>query len=308
MEYGRLIFKMRTGSHLYGTNIPTSDEDFVGIFLPDAQYLLGLKDCDEVDLSVKNKDALGKNTKDAVDIKYYNYRKFVKLALGNNPNILEMLFCNDENILYKDEYAERLLANRSRFLYKGLVGKFIGYASSQKHKMMIKLENYENLYDAKEVMRGLNDKLLVAEFKELWDHNRFKYDTNHVRMGDLHIPMNDPIKRAKKRIEERLGKVTSRKELFTKYGYDVKFGMHLIRLLLEGKELLETGELVFPLKKRDLLLDIRNGKYDKEQVFEMATALETEIDIAKENSKLPNKPRFDEINNFLIEEMKRWLK
>jgi predicted nucleotidyltransferase len=36
----------------------------------------------------------GKNASDAVDFKMYELRNYVKLALQNNPNILELLFTN----------------------------------------------------------------------------------------------------------------------------------------------------------------------------------------------------------------------
>lgn len=50
------ILLIRCGSHLYGTNTPESDEDFVGVFIPDTPYLLGLNTIEEVDNSIKGRD------------------------------------------------------------------------------------------------------------------------------------------------------------------------------------------------------------------------------------------------------------
>lgn len=38
------IFLSRSGSHAYGTNLPTSDEDFRGIAIPPKRYFHGFVD------------------------------------------------------------------------------------------------------------------------------------------------------------------------------------------------------------------------------------------------------------------------
>lgn len=142
------ILVVRTGSHLYGTNRPESDEDFVGIFMPSEEYVYGFKRVDEVDMSIHSKDENNRNTKDAIDIKYYEFRKFVKLAMENNPNILEILFVNKENIIYVNEIGQKLLDMAERFPHQGAKQKFTGYALSQKGKLIdngrIKLLNEIN--------------------------------------------------------------------------------------------------------------------------------------------------------------------
>ena len=60
------IFTCITGSHLYGTNIESSDKDFVGIFLPTEEYLLGLRNVEIVDMSTKTEDK-----KETKDVQYY---------------------------------------------------------------------------------------------------------------------------------------------------------------------------------------------------------------------------------------------
>ena len=93
------ILEVRTGSHLYGTNTPESDEDFVGIFIAPKKFYLGLDKVDECDMSVISKDESGKNDKFAIDRKFYEFRKFVRLAMECNPNILEIIFVDDKNVM-----------------------------------------------------------------------------------------------------------------------------------------------------------------------------------------------------------------
>ncbi|MEN8220897.1 MAG: nucleotidyltransferase domain-containing protein [Pseudomonadota bacterium] len=294
------IIEIRVGSHLYGTNTPTSDFDYSGVFLPIKEFVFGFQKVEEVDLSTKDKDEAGKNTQNAVDRKLYEFRKFVKLAMDNNPNIIEQLFVNEPNIIYINDAGQALLAQRQKFPHQGLLQKFKGYAFSQKHKMVIRTDNFHELNNAfnylkdypeqKELLIELRDKRLPF----------IKFTRDYCVIGDLNLQKGIYVKKAVNMIEERLSKVGNRKSLITKYGFDTKFASNLIRLLLEGKELISEGEIKFPLSYKDTVLAIKQGQWTIKEVLDYADQLEAEIDMAAEKSDLPKKPRFDEIEKFTI--------
>lgn len=293
-----LILKVRVGSHLYGTSTPESDEDFVGIFVPDAEYLLGLKRVEEVDLGVKSKNAEGKNTKDAVDFKAYTLEKFARLALDNNPNILEILFVNPDNVLFANDIGHRLLNLRHEFLSTRIKHRFLGYAFSQKHKMVIKLENYEKLLEAIDYIDHSTDKQFLLDIEH---HPIFVRKKDHVTIGDVNMPVTVTVKKAKKMLADRLAKFGSRQELVSKYGYDTKFAMNLIRLLKEGQELLLTGDLKFPLRSRYLLSDIRYGKYSMSKILSLADVIKKEVEDLYDITKLPHAPNRELVEKFVID-------
>lgn len=298
LENIKIILKMRTGSHLYGTNTEDSDEDYAGIFLPPPDYLLGLKRVEEIDLSMKDKLPNGKNSPNAIDFKVYSLQKFAKLALDNNPNILEMLFVNNDNIDYIDPIGRKLLSLKYAFLSKNIKHRFLGYAISQKHKMVIKLDNYEKLFEAKRKLDNCQDEKFLLE---LLPNPLFVKRKDLIRIADINVPATATIKKTKKIIEQRLSKFGSRKELVSKYGFDTKFASHLIRLLLEGKELLKTGNLVLPLQYADLLKSIRYGKYELNELLELSEELEKGIEELYESSKLPTKPNYKMVEQFVID-------
>lgn len=308
-----LILKVRVGSHLYGTNTPESDEDFVGVFVPDTKYLLGLHfdeergDIDrvgEVDLNIVSKDAEGKNTKDAVDFRAYTLEKFARLSLENNPNILEILFVNPENIVFANDVGKQLLKWKYEFLSKNVKHRFLGYAFSQKHKMVIKLENYEKLLEAIDYIDHSTDKQFLLDIEH---HPIFVRKKDHVTIGDVNMPITVTIKKAKKMLAARLAKFGSRQELVSKYGYDVKFAMNLIRLLKEGQELLLTGDLKFPLKSRYLLSDIRHGKYSMSEVLSLADVIEKEVEGLYDTTELPHSPNRELVEKFVIDTHKEYV-
>lgn len=301
------ILETIVGSHLYGTNTPTSDIDKFGIFIPDLKFFFGLETIEEVDLSTVSKGEDGKNNQDAVDIKLFSLNKFVKLCMENNPNIIEVLFSN--KFAFIDMFGKILIQNKHLFPHRGLAQKFIGYARSQSHKMFIKSENIDSFDLAK---KWLEEKLnedgdqtkytasqLLAEFRRDGIPG-VKFHDHHASIGDCNISLTDKLSKVQNKILDRISKVGNRQSLYTKYGFDTKFSMHACRLVLEGIELLETGMLKFPLQQRDLLMDIRNGKWTKEEIQNFIDDGIKQIDSLFKTSKLPEKANFNEINELLF--------
>lgn len=305
------ILQYKVGSNLYGTALPTSDIDYSGVFMPSDNMVYGFERVGEVDLSIKSKRDDGKNDENAVDLILYEFRKFIKLALDNNPNILEQLFVKDvDHINY---YGQELLKHAHLFPHKGLKQKFLGYAFSQKHKMIIRTENYSSLINVQEWLNNyINNvedgkKLLVEVLGENQLSHFFCCKGDNILIGDLTFQKHFMLRKVKKIIDERLSKVTHRKNLLSKYGYDTKFGSHLVRLMLEGKELLTTGRIEFPLKERQLLTDIKLGKYNMIDVLKMAEEYEYDIENYCEKTKLPSRPRYNEVQDFTKKMLKLWL-
>ncbi len=73
--------------------------------------------------------------------------------------------------------------------------------------------------------------------------------------------------------EKGTGRHGQRSDLVEKYGYDVKFAMHYIRLLYECLELLQQHRLTLPLPQKDLLIRVRTGHFTQDEVFAMGNDL-----------------------------------
>ena len=299
-----IILQTITGSHLYGTNNKDSDVDRIGIFMPTNDQLFGLKTADIIDESTIIKDETGKNTKDSQDIVFYSLKKFMQLALQNNPNILEILFTKPPFIENMDFYGNWLLENKGTFLHQGLKQRFIGYAISQKHKMVIKPENFKVLQEAINYFDDLvktdkkyeNDLLI-----ELPSYEKCIITKNsNISIGDLNFQKHTMLKKAYRMVKDRLSKATHRQTMYTKYGYDLKFAMHTLRLVYEGIELITRQTITFPLNSRDLLCNVRLGHFSLEKIHSLIDSAINEIDSKKLDGyleKLPTKPKYKEINN-----------
>ena len=235
MAERNLIYKLRLGADLYGTVTPDSDKDFGGIFIPDKDYVLGVKRCDQVELNEKVSKTV-RNQKEDVDYTIYSLPKFIHLAIGNNPNIIEFFFAHPTAVIYSNKYAKRLLEAYPLFLSRKAYDTFKGYAYSQRKKLEVKKEH-----------------------------------------------------------------MTGRRELTDKFGYDVKFASHLIRLLLECLQILVEGDILLPLPRNNLIRDIKLGKYSLDWVFKKAEEIESLVDLAYVKSDLRYSADIGGINKLQME-------
>lgn len=114
------IFECLAGSHAYGTAIPGhSDVDKRGVFIaPPSHILTCIKSIEQV-------EAEGEDTVT------FELRKFLKLAADNNPNIVELLATDPENILFINPAFKKIRDNIHLFLSKKAKFTFAGYAYSQ---------------------------------------------------------------------------------------------------------------------------------------------------------------------------------
>jgi hypothetical protein len=94
----------------------------------------------------------------------------------------------------------------------------------------------------------------------------------------------------------------TRPELIEKYGFDTKYAGHIIRLGIQGKQLLDTGRLILPMNKsdRDLVVGVRTGKYTLDQVSELVKELESQLVSSYNTSILPENPDTLYVENWMI--------
>jgi hypothetical protein len=84
----------------------------------------------------------------------------------------------------------------------------------------------------------------------------------------------------------------------------------MVRLGLQGVELLTTGRLTLPMKphEAELVKDIRTGKFTMQECLDIAELLEDELRVLKNTSSLRPHPDRYKLNRWLIDAYRRsWL-
>jgi len=92
---------------------------------------------------------------------------------------------------------------------------------------------------------------------------------------------------------------STRAETVERFGYDVKFGYHVVRLIDEVHQILETGDLILG-RNNEQLKEIRRGGWTAEQVREYFTQKESELEQLYAKSELRYGPDGPAIKTLLI--------
>lgn len=320
-----MLVKHYAGSISYGTNIPTSDVDFRGLFCADPINVrtpfFTVRECTDVDEE---------------DTKLYELAHFMKLCLDCNPNIIETLWVDRSDIISTSPGFELLRASRYDLLSSKLAFTFSGYAISQlkrikgHNKWINNPQPVEAPVEADYVtmvQSFLPEKIMPRDFnirarshdhclvpygghlygvypykgKELvnregrlcpTDHN------DHSMMGtpSFIIKFNFEVYKTAKETHAsywswKNNRNEARGDLEEKFGYDTKHAMHLVRLLRMGSEALRDGEIIVKRPDAEELLSIRNGSWTYEEIVEYAEDMDHKVrEVLYRNTPLRKKP------------------
>lgn len=267
------IFTTRSGSHAYGLNVASSDDDIRGVFVGLPENLLGL-------YPVEHCEYTG-------DDVAYEVRKFLMLARDCNPNIIELLFVDEGDILLSTPFWEAIRAQREVFLSRRAKHTFSGYAMAQLKKI-----------------RGHNRWLNDPQPREQPAPAKY-LKTKHIE-GLGHREVFDQVayemalKQWKQFWEWKENRNPKRAVLEEEHGYDTKHAMHLIRLLRMGVEILSGQGVIVKRPDREELLAIRNGSLSYDELVELAQNYEAQLEALYDQSPLPRSADDAAINRLIV--------
>ena len=153
------ILLVKSGSHLYGTNTETSDDDAIGIFIEPEEYVLGRKHIETVEFKTNKSNSGVRNQKGDDDVTMHSLSKFITLAENNNPTICELFFAPQNCLLHITDLGKRFLEAYPLFVSKKLYHSHCGYAYSQINRNDVKSGNQNGRTDLKEKF-GYDVKLM----------------------------------------------------------------------------------------------------------------------------------------------------
>lgn len=308
----RTIFLTRHGSHAYGLNVPTSDEDFKGICVKSKDCYFGFMKMFEQHEHMGSKS-------DGIDKVVYSLDKFAKLAADCNPNIIEVLHVSESSVQFCDSFGEELRSYRNDFLSKKAKFTFSGYAHAQLNR--IKTHRSWLLNPPKEAPQRkdfhLSETTKVSQ-SELGAFEAAVRDGIEIELPKDVLTLFTREKQyqaAKTHYDQYLNWVKTRNparaELEAKYGYDTKHGMHLARLQLMAVEILEDHVVYVDRRERgdrDDLLSIRFGKVPYDGLIERAECLEARAEELYKTSTLRKEPDRARLDNLVVDMTERYLR
>jgi predicted nucleotidyltransferase len=287
------ILYVRHGSRAYGTDLPTSDHDFKGVCVAPQKCVIGFAYNFEQQID-------GEST-------VYDLRKFMRLAADCNPNIIEILFADDADVLTITSVGRRLRDARGLFLSRKARHTFAGYAYAQLKKIKThrrwlleppakkpEREDFglSTLAKLSSSMLGAADEL-AKQGHEL--------DANALEIVDAekrYIAAHNQWQQYERWKRERN---PQRAELEARNGYDTKYAMHLVRLMRMCREILRGEGVVVRRPDAQELLAIRAGAWSYDELVGYAESLDAELATLYETSALPWEPDRDALNALCVD-------
>lgn len=327
-----VVYLIKSGSKLYGTDSEESDTDYIGIFVPSRRSVLMKQDPEH--LVMTTGQANSKNTAEDTDVQLWSIYKFLNLVKKGETGALDLLFSlkakhkEEITVIDKTVFTSIILNNFDRFLSRDLRA-FVGYCLGQAKKYNIKGARYAELLDFYERFNQLrlhcttDQKLSILHepivhllTSKSYKYIKMVYAKGPKRQGNDFIwyiellgrkhALDITISEFMTRIE-RLFNSFGARTLAAANGVDNKALSHATRVILECEELLETGNITFPLKDREFIKEI---KYHKDLVNSEDLNLEglmhfLEVKLDKvnsllEESSLPEKVQQSIIDTVLI--------
>ena len=280
-----------------------------------------------------------------VDVKIFSLQKFIQLCSKADTNALDLLFSMDSKHVpyylpeHKDTDKEfwsimrRIHLNRDKLINTDRLESPITYAFKQATKYGLKGERLKVLQNvlqgAKNFLQEWKGVIVTPQVHHLLEDDYYELNINslidnkHVKIDELdnkgkkekylfvcgvQHQFNLELDKFIKRIEEKINKeYTSQRTIDASDGNDWKALSHAIRILREVKELLDTGNIQFPLKDRCSLLDIKQGKVSREFINNLYNhELSNVLDKVKKD-ELGWKYDEDFWNEFILKEVRNVL-
>lgn len=269
-----------------------------------------------------------------VDIKIFSLQKFIQLCSKADTNALDLLFSyNPERkdiqqyVYNKEQYYENgilahpyipfieFLINRGKLINTDRLESPITYAFKQATKYGLKGQRRLIMLQILEKAKLLSDIHTVQDLIPLIQN---MFDDKHLGINILdnngkmekylfvcgvQHQFNLSIEKFKQRLQDKIDKeYTSQRTIDAADGNDWKALSHAIRILFEIKQLLETGDIQFPV--HPMVKQIKLGQISREDIDNLFD--NTFQDIMEQIKQNPLDWKYDEDfwNNFILEQTK----
>ena len=296
-----IIFKCNFGSSLYGTSTPISDKDYKGVYIAELSDIVLKRD--EATIKHSTGSDFSRNTKDDVDTEYKELRTFLKEAMDGQTYALDMLFCNSENIIQSSPVWDSLIENRPKLLSKN-VTPFLGYCRQQAEKYSIKGTRLGELERVIELLESQNMRVHVADIICYLPKLEYVFITEHNNETFLavlgkHYQINKTCREVLNSLVLIRNKYGARAvQARANEGVDWKALSHAYRCMYEVRDLLTTGNIIFPLKEAEYLIKIKTGQIAYSVIQDELADLMNEVKAIE--SPLPEKPDYEFWDYFII--------
>lgn len=320
------LFRVLTGSHLYGTATEKSDFDYKAVTLPKLDDLLLNKRVTNRKEKPEGLKAGDKMLAGETETEYLPLQVFFDDFFSGQTYALEVAFATAlfkhepvDNVQFKEYWMWMMQELIDKFLTKS-VKKMVGYAVSQSKLYGLKTERYTSM------------RQFVAMVETHFDNSMFSELTTDIKMREtsltssVHADLLESVLRlpfvktcevqnasggqtmapgleiAGKKfpftnswltvvnsVKNQLANYGERVKEFDGEGIDWKALSHAIRITEQVLELCRDGKLEFPRPNALYLLDVKSGKVPLDEATAYLNEAFSKVDQAVATSVLPER-------------------
>jgi len=334
-ENGLLLYSYIRGSHCHGTNTPTSDVDEGGVYILSDKTMLGLgndyvdtleddtHDCTWYELGKFCRLLLKSNPTVIeslfVDDEFVTYMHPAFKILRDNRDMFITKACFDPFTGYAIAQIKK-----ARGLNKMIVQPIVERKTPEDF-CYITYKNDTMPIDEWLSMNNLSgNDISLAKMNHAKDaYAVFLYPGGFCKPNGNDVHVNNLPKGL-----TTIGTLFFNKDAYSKHctdykrykewekkrnpiryvsnlkkNYDAKNMSECMRLVNMGIEIAKTGKVIVNRKELDseFLLDIRNHKYTYDEIIEMITKKQDEMNDAMKTSTLSEKPDYDKLNQIILD-------
>lgn len=298
------------GSFLYGLNREGSDVDVKAIYMPTTKDLL-LNHC---------KTYNRKNDQLDVEIEIKSYPEFVRSCAKVDTNCFDLLHSSENMNIVTTPFWEHIKLGRDN-LYAQRMKGLVGYIKTHIHKYSHKIERYEDMVKLLDICTTLDSQqegLKVVDLVPFVDSEEYSFKyvkvfeqvQDHEQMylevcGKKYI-FTWAIEQLITSLRKEISRYGKRTQDGVDNGLDTKSLSHALRVLVQLEEVLDTSDLVLPLRKeeRDLVMSVKLGEKNLDETLGL---LDTTFDRVMRKLEIrtdfPEEPSVD----FLVEGYKDYV-
>ena len=287
------IFVTLAGSQAYGLSTLESDYDLRGVCIAPAQYYHGFL----------HRFEQATDKKGEVDLCLYDLRKYCELAVACNPNIIELLFANPTTWIHVDKYWYKLYEQRSLFLSRKARFTFTGYAIAQLKRIRTHRKWLLDPPKQKPTRAdfGLPEQTVISAdilgamekvSNDEWTQTAASFSAEMMELYSKERGHHNALREWQQYENWKKNRNPKRSALEAQFGFDAKHGMHLVRLMRMGLEIVRDGQVIVDRTGHDAdeLRAIRAGDWNYDRLETYCEEMEAKIASAYDNSPLPHKP------------------
>lgn len=274
-----MAYETIMGSEAYGVSSGSSDVDVYGFCFPEKEMIFPHLAGFIPDFGThppkfevwQHHHAMDPDRGKEYDLAIYGIVKYFQLCMDCNPNMIDSLFTPRRCVLHTTSVGERVRENRKLFLSQRAWHKFKGYAHSQMHKIDIK----RSASDAAPMIRDLQEFEWGADIP------------NTTTFAEVEAEFKAPTGKFPKIDGQKLEwyyqhylalvEKNKRLEGVKRFGFDVKFAYHVVRLMNEAKQILVEHDLDLE-RNSEQLKSIRRGEWSYQRILEYFQAEERALE------------------------------